>query len=163
MSDDLEMMTSPLDDDEVDVVDFSISRKSKVFRLEDDVFHAYPMIPIPAMQIMMRAAREMGAAFNEEAATDDAIASLTSKIGDMFNALLPAAEAKIMRDRLASSDGRVAVDLRQQVMPIINWLMGKYGLRPTEPPAESSTGLPAGGTGTGSTAGAQPEESTQPN
>ena len=141
--------------DEVEIADFSIDRKSKPFRVDGDIFHAHPMIPIPAMQDMMRAARDMGKSLDGEAD----IEQMVEKIAGIFDVLLPDAEAHRMRERITSRDGQVAIDLRKQLMPIINHLMGEYGLRPTEPSPDSSAGSPSDGSGTTSPAGAQLAES----
>lgn len=145
--------------DEIDIVDFSISRKSKPFKVDEDVFHAHPIIPIPAMQDMVRAARDMSKLLSPESGDIDAMVEGIAKI---FDVLLPEDEAHRMRERINSRDGRVAIDLRLQLMPIINHLMGAYGLRPTEPSSDSSAGSPDDGSGTTSPVGVPLAVSSQP-
>jgi len=145
--------------DEIEITDFSISRKSKPFRVDGDVFHAHPIIPIPAMQDMVRAARDMGKLLEPESGDID---TMVEGIAKIFDVLLPEDEAHLMRERINSRDGRVAIDLRLQLMPIINHLMGAYGLRPTEPSSDSSAGPPDDGSGTTSPVGALPAASSQP-
>jgi hypothetical protein len=65
---------------------------------------------------------------------------------------------KTFRDRMrepepdaAGSEPYVPIEL-PQMMDILQWVMGEYGMRPTTPPSESSDGLPGPDSGTNSTA-----------
>lgn len=137
-----------------DVEDFSITYKPIKFRVNGpDVFEAVPVLPVPVL-------RELGAMHGsmEQLSTIEKF----NKVLDMFDLLLTPESAKRFRARLESRedpDGGGAIDLNRQVIPILNWLVEKFGMRPTGAAGSSSDG--AGSTGDSSTAGPPAVASTR--
>lgn len=137
-----------------DVEDFSITYKPIKFRVNGpDVFEAVPVLPVPTL-------RELGAMHGsmEQLSTVEKF----DKVLDMFDLLLLPESAKRFRARLESRDdpdGGGAIDLNRQVIPVLNWLVEKFGMRPTGAAGSSSDGLSS--TGDSSTAGPPAVASTR--
>lgn len=130
-------------DDAIDIKDFTLKTKYHKFRVDDDVFVAYAALGLPAMQDLIQMSKVLGDAMRE--GNFDAITEL-------FKQLLTPETATRFAQRVGSR-GDDAIDVRNQLVPIIYWLLEKYGLRPTQPSSDSSTGSPSGTGGTTSTAG----------
>jgi hypothetical protein len=149
-----------------EIKDFSISAEPIRFRVSPDVFEAFPVLSLPVTREMAK----LGAV--AQAAGGDA-SQMAEKI-DVFlrffdQVLYPAsarrfaerAKPAVTDDMPDEEKARVlseGLDLQRQIMPIFQWLLEQYGLRPTAPSSTSSAGSTDGGTA--STAGAQPAEST---
>ena len=147
-------------DDTLLIADFSVDRTSPKFRMEDDVFRAHPVLPIPIIQDLLNVVRGLGTALDVDKAAegqDERLNQILEKVAQIFDAMLETESAARMRERLSSRDGKIAVDLKRQVMPILHHLMERYGLRPTTASPDSSTGSPTGDAGTASVAGVSPE------
>jgi hypothetical protein len=144
--------------DEIEIRDFTIKEKRAKFRVDDDVFEATAIMSIPMMQGMMQAARGIGDVMGTAEEDENSVASKLEKIYEIFDKILIPTSAKRFRERLeaepASDD---ALDARRQVIPILYYLLEKYGLRPTTPSAESSDGSPSESSGTTSTPGSSTE------
>lgn len=139
--------------DDPDVADFSIKYKPIKFRVNGpDVFEAVPILPVPVL-------RELGAMHG----TMDGLSTVEKfdKVLNMFDLLLTPESAKRFRERLESRDdpdSGGAIDLNRQVLPALNYLVEKFGMRPTQAAGSSSDG--AGSIGDSSMDGALPEVST---
>jgi hypothetical protein len=150
---------------EPEIKDFTIRREPIRFRVDDDEFAAPPLIG----GFMMRKLGALHAQLGD--AADDA-ERLMGIVADMFRALIPGPGGKRFAERLLS-DGNPGdseasppippsppvIGLMDQAIPIIYWLLERYGLRPTQPSSPSPTGSTDGQTdiqsdGTSSTAGA---------
>lgn len=149
-------MTEP---DTNGVRDFTIRRDPIQFRIDDDVFKAPPIISPVALVKLGKLHTDMG---DEANITRDVEATL-QRVGDMFTILLPGPSGQRFKERLLSEDQ--PIDLQQQAIPALYWLLERYGLRPTQPSSPSPTGSTDGQTNdpndsTSSTDGASPTEST---
>lgn len=159
------------------VMDFTVRREPHRFKIDDDLFEAPPLIG----GFMLRKLAGMHAQLGDITAvlvTDDqAIDRLMLLMADMFRALIPGPGGALFAARLFS-DGNPGdpeadppvpaspkpIGLMDQAMPVLYWLLERYGLRPTVPSSPSPTGSTDGATdtlsaGTSSTDGASPEDS----
>lgn len=128
----------------VEIVDFSRPPEPKRFRINDDIFEAAPELPLGTMEI---AANISAARIKDEG---------VEPILEFFDAILFDQSAARLRERAKSKTEPIGL---AHLMPIINWLLEAYGLRPTQP-SENSSGSPSE-TGTSLTDGVQSETSTQ--
>lgn len=128
-----------------EIKDFSLPTKSRPFKIEDDVYHAVPGIPLQLMASMKKFSN-----LKNLAESDDALESLLS----VFDELLQNESALLFRKRTAEKV--ITVD---HLKPLMEWLMEGYGARPTEPSSDSSEASTTVD-GTSSTDGASPEDST---
>lgn len=129
--------------DEIEIKDFTLKVRKFAFRIDRDVFRCHAALGLPAMQDLMRVARELSEAMK----TGD-----YQPITDVFRELLDEAGAARFTERVRAR-GEDAIDVKKQLLPIIYWLLEKHGLRPTRPSSDSSAGSPSGTGGTTSTAG----------
>lgn len=130
-------------DDSVDIVDFTLPVKLIRFKIDNDVFEAHAALGLPMMQDLIKVAKALG-----DAGKDGNYAAIT----DVFTELLTDESGPRFVQRVQSR-GSDAIDVRKQLIPILYWLLERYGLRPTRPSSVSSTGSPSGIDGTTSTAG----------
>ena len=143
--------------DEVEIRDFTIKEKRAKFRVDNDIFEATAIMSIPMMQGMMQAARGIGDVMGADE-DENSVSTKLEKIYEIFDKILIPASAKRFRARLeAEPASEDALDARRQVIPILYYLLEKYGLRPTTPSQESSDGSPNEISGTTSTAGSSTE------
>ena len=144
--------------------DFTVRREFHSFRVDDDVFTAPGTIG--GYQI-----RKIGQLHSEFALITDFAGETDHMIflvSEMFKVLLPGADGRLFAERMMS-DGdpgdpfTVAAGVwvlgMDQAIPILYFLLERYGLRPTVPSSPSLSGSTAGLTdgpsdGTSSTAGA---------
>lgn len=139
--------------------DFFIDETPKQFRVHRDgeVFEA-PAVLGPAQMVeLVGVLKTMGSLAGGATDPDSAQAALKA-IGDVFTGILTADSgpkfAALLIDRTRP------IDLKRQLMPILQWLLEEYGLRPTTAsPASSNTSTPTDA-GTNSTDGPPLEEST---
>lgn len=142
--------TAPPPQDEVEIRDFTIKRKRIPFKVDDDKFEAYGRLSVPLMQQLIKAAKNLSNIAEKED---------FGAIYGIFDQVLYPESATRFRER-AESLGDDAIDVKEQLMPIIHYLLERYGVRPTQPSSDSSTGSPSGTDGTTSTAGQPQVEST---
>jgi hypothetical protein len=159
---------------EPEIKDFTIHREPIRFRIDDDEFAAPPLIGGYMMRKLSALHAELGNATALIGSDEEAVNRLMVAVAEMFKALLPGAGGKRFAERLLS-DGNPGdpdedppvppsppvISLMDQAMPVLYWLLEKYGLRPTEPSSPSPDGSTDGQTdipsdGTSSTAGASP-------
>ncbi len=138
-------MTEPTNEE---IRDFTIKRDPIQFRIDDDVFRA-PAIVSPIT--LKRIATLHASIGNVTEADTDAVVGLLDKVGEMFRTLLPGASGVRFADRLASEEEPIG--LLDQALPVLYYLLERYGLRPTQPSLSS----PDSETDGDSTAGAQVE------
>jgi hypothetical protein len=122
--------------------DFSKKREPVEFKIDDDLFVAPSILPIPTMQELAEVA--------ESIKTETNNSELFKKVTGIFDAVLTDASAARFRERVASKEEPVDIE---QLIDIMLWLLEEYGLRPTQPSSDSSAGAPSGTSGTLSTAG----------
>lgn len=150
-------MTAPTlargdDDDVVDIVDFSLPVSRIAFKIDDDIFEAHAALGLATMQDIVKVTRTLG-----DVGRDGDYTPLLN----IFNRLLTAETAPRFAERVMSS-GSDALDVRKQLIPILHFLLERYGLRPTQPSSDSSTGSPSGTGGTTSTPGFSIADTTSP-
>lgn len=125
--------------------DFSSSAKPVHFKIDADTFEAPAVLPVPVMQELVSVAEKLKNIGEDPRALD--------AIHEVFDTILTEASAKRLRERISSKEEPVGIT---QLIDIMLWLLEVYGLRPTEPSADSSTGSPIEASGTPSAAGAPP-------
>jgi hypothetical protein len=145
-----------------EVRDFSLPMQPKPFRIDPDDFFAPPIM---SAMTMRKVAELYGSVAEGEGLA--AVGPTLEKITECFRLMLPGPSGERFAARLntpGGPDDPPPIDLMRQALPVLNWIMEEYGLRPTEPSSASSDGS-TGGTGTtqnggtGSTAGASPTDS----
>lgn len=127
--------------------DFSAPSEPVRFKIDADVFEAPTVLPIPVMQELVGVADKL----KNLGEDPQALNALT----EVFDTILTDASAKRFRERVASKEQPIGI---QQIIDIMLWLLEVYGLRPTEPSSDSSSGHPDATSGTLSAVGAPSEE-----
>lgn len=124
---------------------------------DEEEFEAYPVMPPVRLQELMgiiRAARSVDT--SDESKADRAI----KMFEDFFVEVL--LDESIDRFRKKLSDRMKGVQL-EEAYDIFQWLIERYGLRPTQSSSPSSTGSPSGDDGKSSTDGVSLEGSDPSN
>ena len=129
------------------VKDFSRQRKRLQFRIDDDLFE--PARALPGKTLTRFAARFADV---DKAPVDKQLDVFTEALGMV---LLPESNARFQK-RLDDLEQPIELE---QASDVITWLLEEYGLRPTEPSSDSSSGLPSPASGTNSTGAQQPQAS----
>lgn len=130
----------------IEIKDFSFSLEPKRFKINDDVFEAAPALPL-------------GLASQLSKFKDIAAEGASDKLLEFFDEILFDQSAERFRERANSKTEPLPMTL---LMPIINWLLEEYGLRPTQPSEISSSTSESEDGSTTSTDGASAEASTGP-
>jgi hypothetical protein len=138
-------------DDEVDLVDFSLDVKPIKFAADGERYECHPALSVPMMQQIVQLTRD-GVVKIDEANIEHSVRVLTA----LFGAIMLPDSAERFNARLTGEAGK-PLDLRRQVVPILQHILERYGLRPTEPSSDSSPGSDDETTGTASTVGASTE------
>jgi hypothetical protein len=120
--------------------DFTRQPRVIEFKIDDDVFRCHPRL---AAQTLIDFTLEVEK-FGENISSKDGIDTM---IGTLKMVLIPESY-RIFHARMQDLRNPIELD---QVNEIIQWIMGKYGLRPTTPPEPSSNGQSSPGSGTSST------------
>lgn len=147
------VFTPPVDDDEVEIKDFTIKKKRVKFKIDDDIFEASRILGIPMMQDLVKVTKGLG---NMSESQD------YSAITKIFEELLVEGSAERFNERLMKK-GDEGIDVREQLLPILHYILEKFGVRPTQPSSDSSAGSPSETDGTPSTDGSSPEASSLSN
>lgn len=121
--------------------DFTKQRKVIEFQIDDDVFRAVPVIPADVMIKFVQRFEDMDP---ESKKSSENIAALL----ETLETLLIPDSFKRFRARMGDADA--AIDINQ-VNEVVEWVMGEYGMRPTQSSDPSSTGSSDQGSGTSST------------
>lgn len=140
-------MTQPIPAEATPVKDFSRPRKRLVFRIDGDLFEAAQALP--GQTLAQFAVRFDGVENTTVDKQLDAFAEALSMV------LLPDSNA-LFQKRLKDLENPIELD---QASDVITWLMEEYGMRPTQPSSDSSTGPPNPASGTSLTGAAQPQVS----
>lgn len=128
--------------------DFTEKHQPLLFRIDDDIFEAARTLP---GNVLAR----FGARFadiDEKTAPDKAMSAMT----DALNLVLLPDSAALFQKRLDDLENPISLE---QAGHVIEYLMERYGQRPTEPSSPSSTGPSSPASGTSSTDAAQPQAS----
>jgi len=150
--------TSPYDGDNVRIRDFSYNPPPIEFTADGDVFYGYPVLGASTIQDLSNVLST--GHLTPTPGQDRDIAETLETIAQLFDAVLKPESAELFRTRIF--DRERPLDLRRQVIPIVQWILERHGLRPTQPSSSSSTGSQDETDGTTSAAGAQPNGSTPP-
>lgn len=142
------------------VMDFTIKREPIVFTIDDDTFSAPALLSPIALKRIAPLLDQVQALVGKSDL--EAIGGLIDAIGTLFKILLPGPSGERFAGRLSSETE--FIDLQQQALPALFYLMERYGLRPTTPSGDSSGSSTEAQTadlndGTSSTAGASATES----
>lgn len=137
-------MTQPIPTDATPIRDFSRKRERLVFRIDDDVFEA--AAALPGNTLAQFATRFSNV---ESVPLDQQLKVFADALGLV---LLPESNARFQK-RLDDLQNPIELE---QASDVITWLLEHYGLRPTEPSSDSSTGPASPASGTNSTDG-QPQ------
>ncbi|MFH8805240.1 hypothetical protein ACH4F6_37820 [Streptomyces sp. NPDC017936] len=127
-----------------EIRDFSKKRKDITFRVDDDIFHAARGVPA---EVLLDFASEF-AGMETSATVDQQLGAFRS----MLEVVLLPESLKRFQERMRDRANPIEID---QVEDIVTWLMEQYGLRPTELPSSSPSGLPVQVPGTTSTVSTQ--------
>lgn len=136
------------------------------FKIDDDVFEAYPKIGAELMSSVMNAqnlAQVAGleSVLEENMSTDQRVRALEAsqneiqRVYQFLDQVLLPESAQRFAERLRLN-GEEAIDI-EQVFNVYHFLVTQYGNRPTQPPLPSRNGH--GVVGTSSTAGVPPDPS----
>ncbi len=139
-------MTEPTTS-EPPVKDFSRQRKRLQFRIDDDLFEAARALPGKTL------ARFAGRFSDVDKTPVDKQLEIFAEVLGMV--LLPESNARFQK-RLDDLEQPIELE---QASDVITWLLEEYGLRPTEPSSESSSGPSSPASGTNSTGVQQPQAS----
>jgi hypothetical protein len=137
--------------------DFTLPMQPKRFRIDEDVFSA-PAIISP---IAMKKLAALHASLGDIGALGNDLDRAIEIVSDLFTVLLPGPSGARFKERLLSETE--PIDLNQQAIPALYWLLEEYGMRPTQPSSPSPDGSTDGQTdtpndGISSTDGASPTE-----
>lgn len=127
--------------------DFTKKKPPVEFQIDDDIFIAPSVLPVPTMQELADVA---GSIKNE---TDNK--KLFEKLTGIYDVILTEKSAARFQERVKSKTEPIDIN---QLVDIMMWLLEEYGLRPTQPSSDSSPGAPSETPGTPSTAGAPSAE-----
>lgn len=119
-----------IEDDFVDIKDFSVERKPIRFRCEGDVFEGNRVLGLTVIQDVVKTSQRISSVMEGGDVTP---------VIDIFKALLTPASAEVFVRRLLSQDDD-AIDIQRQAIPVLYYLLEEHGLRPTQPSSPSSTG-----------------------
>lgn len=132
-------MTEPRDVElDPDIMDFTVHRKRIRFRVDPDTFECVPELPV--MNLLDFAA--MNEKISEARSSD--VDGAKKMFHDMFDLVLIDEDVPRFLARLADKRNPIGIE---QMQDIINHVMEKYGMRPTEPSDSSPDGsqIPDGG------------------
>lgn len=115
--------------DDADIPDFSKPRTRVAFRIDDDVFESPPVLPAMVLLAYAKKFQSLG----EDATPEQHMDAMT---GVLEMVLLPESYGRFSA-RLSSMEDPIGLDQMQQA---IEYIMEKYGMRPTQLPS----GLPGG-------------------
>jgi hypothetical protein len=133
------------------VKDFTRVRRPVRFKIDDDVFDAAPAMPAQTAFEFLAAVQDISKV------EGTAAGGKVRLIVDTFKKILKPASAERFEQRMGDVDQPIEIP---QVVEIMLWLLGEYGLRPTRPSSESSGDSGDPGSGTTSTDGAHSPAST---
>ena len=115
------------DDGTVDIQDVTLREKRIRFKVDEDVFEGYSTIGLQTMQKLVRSTKNISEAVSGEN---------YSAITEIFDDLLEPSSAKRMKERIVTDNRDDELDVKRQVIPILNYLLEKHGLRPTQQPSD---------------------------
>lgn len=117
----------------VDIQDFSLNRKPIRFQIDGEKFDGVNALSPDVLQALALAAENIAGDENDDAL--DVLKTLPEKL----NALVRICNS-VLKPESATRFAKLAptLDLQEQIVPLMMWLLEKYGLRPTEVSSGSS-------------------------
>jgi hypothetical protein len=112
---------------EVRFKDFTDTSEPIRFRINDDVFEAPSVLPVPVMQQLASAAADLKSQGSDAQALESIV--------HVFDVILVDESATLFRTRVNSKANPVGI---KQIIDIMMWLLEVYGLRPTDQSSVSS-------------------------
>lgn len=146
--------------DSVRVADFSFTPSPIRFTMDGETYHCRKVLPLGAYEDVMDMVSESNVANGTGVVSKNDLRTALDQVAAVFAIVLTDESIGRFKERLLGRDD--PLDLKEQVVPAMHWVLEQYGLRPTEPSSDSSTGSDDGTTGITLTAGVQPAASTQP-
>lgn len=140
-------MTQPIPTEATPVKDFSRKRERLIFRIDDDIFEAATALPGKTLARFASRFADI-----EETPFDKQLDLFADALGLV---LLPESNSRFQK-RLDDLENPIELE---QASDVIQWLLECYGLRPTGPSSDSSTGPASPASGTSSTDAQQPTAS----
>jgi hypothetical protein len=140
-------MTEVLSPNDDGIRDFT-SHVNVKFRIDDDVFTG--VVGIPANDLM-----HFGSLF--DGVSDSDLADKPDAFKQMFELILDHASAMVFIARMSDKTKPITLT---QIMDVLPWLMEQYGMRPSQPSSESSSGSANPDDGTSLTGSASATAST---
>lgn len=120
--------------------DFTRQPRVIEFQVDHDVFRCHPRLPAQTLIDFTLEVEKLG----DEMTSEQGIETM---IGTLKMVLVPDSY-KLFHDRMRDSLNPIELE---QTNEIIQWIMGEYGMRPTQSPEASSNGQPTQAPGTNST------------
>jgi hypothetical protein len=113
-----------------EIPDFSKPRTRVAFKIDNDIFEAPPAIPA---MVLMDYAKRFNTADAEKLDPEEQLKIMM----DLLSVILRPVSYDRFIERLSDQNEPIELD---QVQTSIEYLMGKYGMRPTQLPSTSSPG-----------------------
>lgn len=133
----------------IEIKDFTLPAKPKRFKIDGDVFEAVSEIPIGLLGDL----GDLRTALPGTSSIDQTM----SMMGKVFSVILTDESCERFMARTKDKTNPIGI---QHMMPVIEWLLEAYGLRPTQPSSSSSDSSDEMDDSTNSTDGASVEELT---
>lgn len=135
------------------IKDFSAPKDPIRFKVDDDIFEASPEISA-GLVIEFAEKAEMFDKVNDEDLVPREILNI---LVNFFDDMLLPESAEAMARRMKDKKNPIGLE---RLLSIFQWLLGEYGLRPTEPGSPSLDGSSSPDAGTNSTVSAFAQAST---
>lgn len=142
--------------DEVQFKSFSRARPKIEFDAgpDEERFEAYPVMPPTMLQEMLTVVKRVRTVGTDK--DENRVAQSFDMMRDFFELTLVDESYTRFVKKMGDKNTGVQID---ECMEIFQWLVERYGLRPSASSTSSSAGSPSGVDGTSSTVGASLEES----
>jgi hypothetical protein len=128
--------------------DFTRQPRVIEFKIDQDIFRCHPRLPAQTLIDFTLEVEKLG----DEMTSEQGIETM---IGTLKMVLVPDSYT-LFHDRMRDPEFPIELD---QANEIIQWIMGEYGMRPTESPEASSNGHSSPASGTNSTGSSPAGES----
>ena len=109
--------------------DFTRQPRVIEFQIDQDIFRCHPRLPAQTLIDFTLEVEKIGDEMTSEQ-------GINTMIGTLKMVLIPDHYTRF-HDRMSDPSNPIELD---QANEIIQWIMGEYGLRPTQSPEDSSTG-----------------------
>lgn len=127
----------PEPEDSIAIADFSYS-KTFPFTMDGETYVCRGTLPIGKIEGMASLFKSGLNNLSDDEVTPDVISSFIDKISQIFKVVMVPSSADRFIERLHSDTE--PLDLQHQVIPLMRWIISKYGQRPTRPSSSSIAG-----------------------